>query len=110
MTHGNSNAHCFSEFYTSQHYQADLLKFKEDLENAIKSKLGVDMGTIRLYQKPYPAEFDLLLFLLVGVFLSLLNLMVMILVRLGNTLVNMSCSWEKPVSMTLCECVYFLYL
>ena len=58
MAHGNSNAHRFSEFYTSQHYQADLLKFKEDLANAIKSKLGVDMGTTCLYQKPYPAEFD----------------------------------------------------
>ena len=52
MTHGNPNAHRqFSEFYTSQHYQADLHKFKEDLANAIKSKLGMDMGTTRLYQK-----------------------------------------------------------
>jgi len=51
MTHGNSNAHHqFSEFYTSQHHQADLLKFKEDLANVIKSKLGVDMGTSHLYQ------------------------------------------------------------
>ena len=63
MTHGNPNAHHrFSEFYTIQHYQADLLKFKEDLANAIKSKLGVDMGTMRLYQKPYPAEFDFVSF------------------------------------------------
>ena len=45
MTHGNPNAHRqFSEFYTSQHYQADLLKFKEDLDNAIKSKLGGGNG------------------------------------------------------------------
>src|SRR6185312_1279772 len=58
MAHGNPNAHRFSEFYTSQHYQADLLKFKEDLANTIKNKLGVDMGTTRLYQKPYPVEFD----------------------------------------------------
>ena len=63
MTHGNPNAHCqLSEFYTSQYYQADLLKFKEDLANVIKSKLGVDMGTTRLYQKPYPAEFDFVSF------------------------------------------------
>ena len=48
MAHGNSNAHRFSEFYTSQHYQTDLLKFKEDLANAIKSNLGVDMGNTRL--------------------------------------------------------------
>ena len=59
MTHGNSNTHRqYSEFYNSQHYQADLLKFKEDLANAIKSKLGVDMCTSCLYQKSYPAEFD----------------------------------------------------
>ena len=63
MTHGNPNVHRqFSEFYTSQHYQADLLKFKEDLANAIKSKLGVDMGTTCLYQKSYPAEFDFVSF------------------------------------------------
>jgi len=63
MPHGNPNAHRqFSKFYTSQHYQADLLKFKEDLANAIKSKLGVDMGTTRLYQKPYPAKFDFVSF------------------------------------------------
>ena len=63
MPHGNPNTHSqFSEFYTIQHYQADLLKFKADLANAIKSKLGVDMGTTRLYQKPYPAEFDFVSF------------------------------------------------
>ena len=106
MPHGNPNTHRqFSEFYTSQHYQADLPKFKEDLANAIKSKLGVDMGTTHLYQKPYPAEFDFVPFPA-----GLLNLIVMILVQLGNMLVNMSCSWEKPVSMMLCVCVYFLYL
>ena len=48
----------FSEFYTRQHYQADLLKFKAELANAIKSKLGVDMGNLCLYQKSYPPEFD----------------------------------------------------
>src|SRR6185503_14307018 len=63
MPHGNPNTHRqFSEFYNSQHYQADLLKFKEDLANAIKSKLGVDMGTTCLYQKSYPAEFDFVSF------------------------------------------------
>ena len=52
MTHGNLNEHRqYSEFYTSQHYQSDLLKFKEDLANAIKSGLGVDMDAMRLYQK-----------------------------------------------------------
>ena len=28
----------------------------------MKTKLGVGMGTSRLYQKPYPAEFDLVSF------------------------------------------------
>ena len=52
MAHDNPNAHRqFSKFYTSQHYQTDLLKFKEDLANAIKSGLGVDMDAMRLYQK-----------------------------------------------------------
>jgi len=64
MTHGNTNAHHhYSDFYTRTHYQADLLKFKEDLANAIKSKLGVDMGSSRLYQKPYPPEFDFVSYL-----------------------------------------------
>ena len=59
MTHGNTNAHHhYSDFYTSAHYQANLLKFKEDLSNVIKSKLGVDMGSSHLYQEPYPPEFD----------------------------------------------------
>ena len=80
MAHGNSNAHRFFEFYTSQHYQADLLKFKEDLANVIKSKLRVDMGTMHLYKNLIPLSLILFLFLLVGVFLSLLSLMVMILV------------------------------
>ena len=64
MTYGNTNAHHhYSDFYTRTHYQADLLKFKEDLANAIKSKLGVDMGSSRLYQKPYPPEFDFVSYL-----------------------------------------------
>ena len=59
MAHGNTNTHRLSsDFYTSAYYQANLIKFKEDLSNAIKSKLGVDMGSSRLYQKPYPPEFD----------------------------------------------------
>src|SRR6185312_7491319 len=57
-----------------------------------------------------PLSLILFLFRLIGVFLSLLNLMVTILGQLGNTLVNMSCSWEKPVLMMLYVCIYFLYL
>ena len=39
-------------------YQADFSRFKEDLAGVLKSKLGIDMGGSRLYQKPYPPEFD----------------------------------------------------
>ena len=41
---------------TSANYEADCSRFKEDLANMIKKKLGVDMGNP---QKPYSAEFDL---------------------------------------------------
>ena len=59
MAHGNTNTHRLSsDFYTSAYYQANLIKFKEDLYNAIKSKLGVDMGSSHLYQKTYPPEFN----------------------------------------------------
>ena len=33
-------------------------KFKEDLANVVKSKLGVDIGNTNLYQKPYDTSFD----------------------------------------------------
>ena len=42
----------------SNTYQADFTRFKEDLAGVLHSKLGIDMGGSRLYQKPYPPEFD----------------------------------------------------
>ena len=39
-------------------YQADFNRFKEDLAGVLKSKLGIDMGGSRLYQKLYLPEFD----------------------------------------------------
>jgi hypothetical protein len=33
-------------------------RFKEDLANVVKTKLGVDIGNTKLYQKPYDPEFD----------------------------------------------------
>jgi hypothetical protein len=33
-------------------------KFKEDLANVVKTKLGVDIGNTNLYQNPYDPEFD----------------------------------------------------
>ena len=61
MSYTNPSTHHLafaSHAYTGSNYQADLLKFKEDLANIIKSKLGVDLGSSCLYQKPYPPEFD----------------------------------------------------
>jgi hypothetical protein len=37
---------------------AEFNKFKEDLANVVKTKLGVDIGNTNLYQKPYDPEFD----------------------------------------------------
>ena len=91
-------------------YQADFSRFKEDLAGVLKSKLGIDMGGSRLYQKPYPPEFDFFHILLVCVFPSLSNSMVKILVRLGNMLANISCNWEKRVLMMPCGFVCFLCL
>ena len=42
----------------SGNYQANFTRFKEDLAGVLKSKHGIDMGGSRLYQKPYPPEFD----------------------------------------------------
>ena len=44
-------------------YQADFNRFKEDLAGVLKSKLGIDMGGSRLYQKSYPPEFDFISYL-----------------------------------------------
>jgi len=43
---------------TSSNYQADFSRFKEYLAGVLKTKLGIDMGSSRLYQKPCPPEFD----------------------------------------------------
>jgi hypothetical protein len=37
---------------------AEFNRFKEDLANVVKTKLGVDIGNTNLYQKPYDPEFD----------------------------------------------------
>ena len=49
-----------SSLYTStcSSYRADFSRFKQDLAGVLKTKLGIDMGSSRLYQKPYPPEFD----------------------------------------------------
>jgi hypothetical protein len=36
----------------------EFARFKEEVSNMMRNKLGVDMGTTRFYQKPYRADFD----------------------------------------------------
>jgi hypothetical protein len=38
----------------------ELNKFKEQVASMVKNKFGIDMGSSRLYQKPYKAKFDLM--------------------------------------------------
>jgi hypothetical protein len=38
----------------------ELNKFKEQVSSMVKNKFGIDMGSFRLYQKPYKAEFDIM--------------------------------------------------
>jgi len=47
---------------TSGRCEADLARIKEDRASAMITKIGVDMDNSRLYQKPYPTEFDLVAF------------------------------------------------
>jgi hypothetical protein len=61
---------------------------KEEVANAMRNKLDIDMGTTSLYQKPYWSDFDYVAFPLVGVCLILSNLWVMTTTQLGNTLAN----------------------
>jgi hypothetical protein len=57
-----------SSFNTSAAMQSQLAarnefaQFKEEVANMMKNKLGVDMGTTRLYQKPYRTDFGYVVF------------------------------------------------
>jgi hypothetical protein len=42
----------------NNHNWAEFNRFKEDLANVVKTKLGVDIGNTNLYKKPYDPEFD----------------------------------------------------
>jgi hypothetical protein len=55
----------------------EFAQFKEEVANMMRNKLVIDMGTTRLYQKPYRVDFDYVAFPLVGVCPILLNLVVM---------------------------------
>jgi hypothetical protein len=63
MSHANPTAHhvtSTSHTPVNSKYEADFGKLKEDLASMMRTKLGVDMGSSRLYQKPYSTEFDLI--------------------------------------------------
>jgi hypothetical protein len=63
----------------------ELNEFKEQVASMVKNKFGINMGSSRLYQKLYKAEFDLMAYPLVGAYMTLLNLVVKTIVQLGNT-------------------------
>jgi hypothetical protein len=44
-------------------YEADLARMREDMTSMFKSKLGLDVGRSRLYQRPYIDAFDLIPYL-----------------------------------------------
>jgi hypothetical protein len=56
MSYTNPNTHSLASAShtstSSSGYQADLYKFREEMANKLKSKLGVDLSSSRLYQKP----------------------------------------------------------
>ena len=65
MVQDNSIENCLTsvaQAYTSGRYKADPVKLKENPASAMKTKFGVDIGNSILYQKSYPAEFDLVSF------------------------------------------------
>ena len=62
MVQDDSITHCLNytaQVSTSGRCEADLARLKEDPASMMKTKLGVDMSSSRLYQKPYATEFDL---------------------------------------------------
>src|SRR6185312_11145547 len=71
MAHGNSNAHHFSEFYTANTIRLISLSSKRIWQMRLKVSLGW-IWVLHVYIKNLiPLSLILLLFLLVGVFLSL---------------------------------------
>ena len=90
-------------------YEADLARMKEDMANMFKSKLGLDMGRSRLYQRPYVDAFDLIPYPAGWHFLIPLNLAVIITDSLGSILANISLNLAKLVLVTFYAFVCFHY-
>jgi len=58
---GSSHVNTMNALSTMQYrptFDSEFARTKEELAGIMKKKLGIDMGTTRLYQKPYKAEFD----------------------------------------------------
>jgi hypothetical protein len=78
---------------------AETNKFKKDLDNVVKTIIGVDIGNTILNQNPYEAYFDKFTFPRGWCMLDLINLVVMMTEPHGNTL----------VLIMLLKFVYFVY-
>ena len=76
----------------------------------MKTELGVDMGSSRLYQKPYPAELDLVSFPAGWCVPNFVKFSGDDNRAPWSTLTNMCYNLEKLVSMMLCAFAYFHYL
>jgi hypothetical protein len=95
---------------TCSKYEANFAKLKEDLANMIKTKLGVDMGKSRLYQKPYSDDFDLVSYPTGWRVPNFIKFSGDDNRTTWNTLVNMLLNLVKLVLVTLCVFAYFLCL
>ena len=85
---------------------------REDLALAsmFKSKLGLDMGRSRLYQKSYVDAFDLIPYPAGWRVPDLSSLAVMITDPLGSILANILLNLGKLVLVNICVFVYSLCL
>ena len=95
---------------TSGRCKADPARLKEDPASAMKTKFGVDIGNSTLYQKPYPAEFDLVSFPAGWCVPDFVKFSGDDNRAPWSTLTNIYYKWEKLVSMMLCAFAYFHYL
>ena len=77
--------------------EADPARLKENPASAMKTKLGENMDNSGLYQKPYPAEFDLVSFPAGWCVPNFVKFSGDDNRAPWSTLTNMSYNWEKLV-------------
>jgi len=59
MSTSDPMTHHLGQTFTGN-YEVDLARMREDLASMFKSKLGLDVGRSRLYQRPYVDAFYLI--------------------------------------------------